>query len=70
MPGFLDGIGAILIKVTDWIPGRKEKRLNDIEELEREIKDIKNLPCTDATQLKLERLTKRLSTLKRQAKNS
>lgn len=36
MSAFLDGIGAVVGKIANWIPGRRESYQNEIERLKNE----------------------------------
>lgn len=40
MPKFLDGIGVLIEKIVDYIPGRREAKLSEIARLKRENDEI------------------------------
>lgn len=46
MSAFLDGIGSIFSKVTDWIPGRREHIRNKIAELKKEQDELLKKPSS------------------------
>jgi len=64
------GIGTLIGKLSDYIPGAKERRRNKIEKLKREYDKIRALPCTPDNAKRLSRIAYELSVLQRQAENS
>lgn len=48
MAGLWDGIGAVLGKVTQWVPSRRESLNNTIDKLKKEMKDVQNKKPFDA----------------------
>lgn len=48
MAGFLDGIGALLGKATQWIPSRRESLNNTIDNLKKEMLRVQKTEPFDA----------------------
>lgn len=65
----LNGIGAVLTKIMDWTPNRKEKRRNDIEKIKEKMDEILKGSSTDKSKRKYVKLSERLKKLERDARN-
>jgi hypothetical protein len=66
-----EGIGTLIGKIADFIPGRKEKMRNDIESCKKRLAEIQGRsPFTTADWREYERVAKRLSELQDRAKNN
>jgi len=68
MSGFLDGIGAVLGKITNWIPNRRESMQNNIDKIKKEMEDVINKKPFDA--LRYSNLADRLLKLERQERRA
>jgi hypothetical protein len=68
---FLEGIGAILSKITNHVQNREERRRNEIDKLEDERRSIiTSDPCTVKSAQRIAVINDRLRVLRTQAKNS
>ena len=66
---FLNGIGAVLTKATDWVPNRKEHRRNKIEKIKEQMDELLKVDSTPKLRKRYDKLSKRLAKLERDAKN-
>ena len=60
MAGFLDGIGALVEKVCNYIPGREESIRNRIDKIKREMDEITKQPNSTDSIIKFSRLAAKL----------
>lgn len=60
---FLEGIGAIFKKATEWIPSKKESHLNKIDKLTRENAELQKQVPLSATAI--DRIMLNTATIKR-----
>lgn len=68
MSGLLDGIGKVLGKVTEWVPGRRESLNNTIDKIKQEMADVQNKKPFDT--VKYERLCKQLRNAEQQERRA
>ena len=61
--------GAVLGKIFDWLPGRRENYRNQIENIKRQMDEIKKKPYSASNSWKYDRLADKLRTLEQKAKN-
>lgn len=64
---FLEGIGAVLSKAMGYVQGRSERRRNEIQAIEKELKELSRKPCSLVSTRRYEYLSARLSILHKQA---
>jgi predicted nuclease with TOPRIM domain len=69
MSSFLDGIGALLSKATDYFQGREERRRNEIESIQKEMSKLQEQPATVNSTARYAKLSARLRQLLDNAKN-
>lgn len=58
MSGIFGGVAAVLEKVCDWIPGKRESLQNKIDKIKKEMYEVQNTRPFNA--VKYERLADRL----------
>jgi hypothetical protein len=69
MSGLLDGIGAALSKIANWLPNRQEHYRNKIEDITNEMDILQAQGLNGNRSDKYERLAQQLRNLRKKTKN-
>ena len=64
-----EGIGTLIGKLSDYIPGAKERRRNKEDKLRKEYEALLKSDPTDSNSRRLERIAKQLSDIQKRNKN-
>lgn len=65
-----DGIGAVVGKITQWIPGRIESLKNEKNRLQREYDGLTIMPYTKDRSRRIDFITNRLRDINSKLENS
>lgn len=67
MSAFLDGIGAVIGKIANWVPNKRESYLNEIERLENDnAKLSREIPLSSTSSDRILRNLDRIKLLRSQ----
>ena len=67
---FLDGIGKVLGKVTEWVPGRTQSLKDQEDELVRKLDEIPSQPKTPERDARAIMLSRKLRDVRSKIKNA
>jgi hypothetical protein len=63
------GVGKVISKLVDYIPGREESLRNNLQKLEKEREQIMSLPSSNRSYVRLRQLLEQIGTIESKLKN-